>query len=330
MLTESVEYLEVGDAGAVKLAIPIYTIESDAPDDVARVLGITCAIHGDEHAGFFIAARLIDRLTGVGRLQGMIRIFHVANPAAVFDNQRVSRLDHMDLNRVGAGRHDGSYTERLAAKLFERLSKCQCVINIHEFAMVTPRLAVLVNRGSDEVKAKTLQYVRAFDPEIIWLLSKSTAGDAKYSSVLDVALAEHGIVVFPIEMTQLSLIRDEELDTVVEGLFQVAVAMEIIAGPVKSHGQLPSAFFRHEVTADEFGLWEPKEMEKGLPRAIKRGAVVGTLRTLPYYKSKEVLSPFDFEGALIQCRRRQLVSVGSSLFSVGEKTSLGEFGYADS
>src|SRR2546429_628257 len=189
-------WLAIGQVGAVELKIPIYTLGSGKPS-----LGITCSVHGDEHAGLYVAARLVELLQSTEEVRGSVHIVLAANPAAQFQNSRVSTLDQKDLNRVGRGRQEGSITERAGAQLFDFLSKCNFVVNIHEFEMHTPTTAVFMNAGTSEIKSKILAAIKVFDPEIIWAINPSQNVDMQYLATLDTALAEAGVGNFPVETT---------------------------------------------------------------------------------------------------------------------------------
>ncbi len=309
------KYLDIGGgAGALELRIPVYSIGSFTQPS----LGITCSVHGDEHAGLFIASRFLDLIRDKN-FEGTIHLIPAANPVAQFVNSRVSSLDQKDLNRTGRGRDTGTFTDRVASILFDELShNCDFVINIHEFEMQTPNTAVFMNAGSEKIKAKTLQGIRAFEPEIIWVIEKSQGGDAQYLTTLDTALALADVPNFPIETAQLSLLTNENIEKAALGLVNVAEHLGIISlGQEKSSTWKPRPFIRQEVTAGarESGLWEPTKPFSLAETTILTDEVIGTIKRFPDFSIEEVHSPSS--GTLVQCRKHQLVSTGTSLFSIG-------------
>jgi predicted deacylase len=307
MQSYSISWLTVGQVGMIRLDIPVYTIGDGKP-----VLGITCFIHGNESAGVYIVARMLDHLQFRGITRGTVHIIPVANPAAQFVGERVSLLDYMDLNRVGSGSRDGSFTERLSAQLFDFLSMCDLVINIHEFEMRTPTTGVFMNAGSTEIKVRTLAAIQAFSPDIIWVIDPSQRTDARYQATLDTALAEAGVVNFPVETTQLAFLTDTEINRAAKGLLRVAAYMGMLKPELESSFAPAPAFTREEFRSETAGLWEPSRL---LMQEIKPGEAIGILRTLPEFKSQTIYSPRL--GILMQCRNRQLVATGASLFSIG-------------
>lgn len=98
-----------------------------------RPVGVVVAgIHGDEGCwGAYAINKLIDSVL-VDDLLGTLRIIPVANPLAMEVDSRVSPLDHLDLNRVFPGDHDGSHTERLADLIVkEALDDAYVVLDLH-------------------------------------------------------------------------------------------------------------------------------------------------------------------------------------------------------
>nr|AUN36949.1 hypothetical protein [uncultured bacterium] len=260
----------------------------------------------------YIVARFIDYLESIDELNGTIHILPSANPAAQFVNTRVSPLDYKDLNRAGRGNSEGSYTDRLGAKLYDFLVSCDFVVNIHEFEMLTPTTAVFMNAGSKDIKTKTLAAIKSFAPDIIWVIDASQNQDVQYQATLDTALTEAGVANFPIETTQLLLMNNNEIDRIARGLMNVAAHFGIVSTlSNSSHNSIP-AYVRHEITANYSGLWEPKE---GLMRQVNQGEEIGVLRQLPDFQRRVLYSPLS--GVLIQYRKHQVVSTGTSLIGIG-------------
>jgi len=203
----------------------------------------------------------------------------------------------------------------VGAILFNFLSQCDLVVNIHEFEMHTPVTAVFMNAGKEETKALTLSAIKAFSPDIIWIINTSQSSDVQYQTTLDTALAQSGIANFPIETAQLNLLTDHEINKATMGLYQVAAYLGICEPISESYStSISPAFFRQEITAENAGLWEP---DCKLMQTIENGSSIGNLISLPDFRLAQIQSPSD--GVLVQYRHRQLVSTGTSLFSIGHK-----------
>jgi len=307
MQAGKITWLPVGQVGTIRLDIPVYTIGSGKP-----IFGITCFVHGNEPAGAYIVSRLIDQLQLSNSLYGTVHILPMVNPAAQFINSRVSPLDQKDLNRMGYGRQDGSLTERIGASLFEFLSQCDMVVNIHEFEMHTPTTAVFMNAGSTELKINTLTAIKAFSPDIIWVIDISQSSDEQYRLTLDTALASAGVTNFPIETAQLAYLTDTDIEKASQGLLRVATHIGILEPATVNPFSPAPAFIRQEIRTNDAGLWEPNVE---LMQVVKSGDLIGTLRAIPEFKIQSLYSPVS--GVLVQYRHRELVSTGTSLFSIG-------------
>ncbi len=302
--------LHCGQVGFQQFSIPVITYGSGSPGEPK--VGITCCVHGDETSGLYIAARVIEQLKLSDSLKGTVHIIPAANSAALLYNERVFPLDYKDLNRVGRGNKDGSFTERTAAVLFEFLSQLDLVVNIHGFEMRSPVTAIFVNAESREIAKKNLAAISAFSPEMIWVIDASVGEDAKCLTTLDTALAEVGVVNLPIETSQLEFLSDAEINRAAQGILNVIAFLGII-DPLPASNFPTPAFIKHEFTAPNAGLWEP---DVSLMQPIEAGMKIGTLTVLPDFEERTIYAPSS--GVLIQYRLRQLVATGTSLFSIGD------------
>jgi predicted deacylase len=179
--------------------------------------------------------------------------------------------------------------------------------------MHSPITAVFMNAGDKNTKEKTITVIRAFAPEIIWVIESSRNEDAQYLATLDTALAKAGIANFPIETPQLLLLTEQEIDNVARGLIRVAAHLGIIDTLQKETFPIAPAYTRREVTADDAGLWEPNQC---FMQEVEASHEIGTLKKLPDFQQQKICSPSS--GVLIQYRHRQLVATGNNLFSIGQ------------
>jgi len=306
-MVSQVKLLPIGQIGVVRLEVPVYTIGRGKP-----TLGITCSVHGDECGGMFVVARLVDYLKSIEKINGTIHIILTANPAAQFVNKRVNPLDFKDLNRAGRGSISGTLTDRLAASLIEFLSECDFVVNLHEFQMCSQIIAAFIDAGTSHTKIQSLEAIRVFSPDIIWFIDPSHDDDSQYHVTLDATLAELGVPNFPIETTQLSLLRESEIDRIALGLLRVAAHLGICKSPYEVPAHLPPAYQRQEITADRAGLWEP---QCKMMQLVDAGERLGTIRTIPDLQCTSVNSPR--RAVLIQYRHRDLVATGVGILSLG-------------
>jgi predicted deacylase len=307
--------INIGQVGMTQLDIPVYTIGNGEP-----VLGITCYLHGDETAGIYVLAKVVDHLKSISSLRGTVHLIPVANPAAQFVKHRLSPIDWHDINRLKQGNKEGTLTERNAFYLFEFLLKCDLVINIHAFEMISPVTAVFMNAGSKEVRDTILAAIKAFSPEIIWITDVAKNHDSKYYSTLDVTLAEAGIPNFSIETSEIMFLTDKRIKRTSDGILNVANYMGILKEsffcPEMIHE--PQILYQRKVfTADVAGLWEPRIQ---IAQAVERETRIGTLRTLHNFDKQDIYAACS--GILFQYRNCQHVATGTSLFTIGNKVNI--------
>jgi N-alpha-acetyl-L-2,4-diaminobutyrate deacetylase len=119
-------------------AIPISIVVGGARRP--RVVAVA-GVHGDEREG---PGALAEAWTSVRaeNLAGTLVLVPVANASAYREGRRASPLDDLDLNRAFPGRPDGSFTERLAHRIFtDVVGGADFVISLHSWyrdALVVP------------------------------------------------------------------------------------------------------------------------------------------------------------------------------------------------
>ncbi|MBD2775614.1 succinylglutamate desuccinylase/aspartoacylase family protein [Iningainema tapete] len=309
MQFEISKVINIGQVGITQLEIPIYTFGQGEP-----VLGITCYLHGDETAGIYVLANVVDYLKAHSYLFGTIHLIPVANPAAQFVKNRLSPIDALDINRLRQGNKEGTITERNAFYLFEFLVKCDLVINLHTFEMISPVTAVFMNAGAEEVRNKTLAAMKAFSPEIIWITDALQNRYSAYQSTLDVTLAEAGVTNFSIETSEIMFLTDEQIRRTSQGILNVTQYMGILkesfSDQITNEPQIISQ--RKVFTANVAGLWQPSV---NLMQTVEPNTQVGILTTLHNFEPQDIYATDS--GIIFQYRHRQHVATGTSLFSVG-------------
>lgn len=302
-----VSYLDVGSVGSLPIRVPITTVGKGHPR-----LGILCSVHGDETSSLMIARQFKRKLLKANSLSGSVSIVTATNPFAQATRTRVTSLDHVDLNRNGQGKPDGTLTERLAHTLREFLSGCSFIIDLHEFVMATPTLVVYVPSAHYETDQLILRGIAAFSPSSVW------AQETKYAGGLLSTLVEDGIPGFGVETSRLVELSQGVIDQVTEGLFEVAKLMGIIEGQYRISS--PPAFIRKPMYSDLAGIWIPRaallnQIKEGKFHQIKEGETIGEITSLDLIEDVPILS--HREGTLIQLASNELVNTGTSIFIIG-------------
>jgi predicted deacylase len=303
--------LPVGSVGNLEISVNVTTLGEGSPH-----LALVCGVHGDETASLAICRRLVEEVAGLSQLDGKLSIVTAANPFARATRTRVSLSDFYDLNRLGQGSPDGALTERLARRLYEYLSNCSFVIDIHEFEMETPTMAVYFPSDDAGTGGRIRRAVRAFAPETVWVVNVATSEEGRYSKSLISALMEGGVAGFAVETSRMASIPEKGIEGAARGLLEVARFLGIVKGEARE--SRPKGFARVVRHSDEAGIWWP---EASLRTEVVKGKRIGRLTSLDLLEEAEVTAPED--GTLIQLRRTELVATGTSLFTVGTEVPPG-------
>lgn len=298
--------IPIGEIGAFKVNVPIVQVgKGKFPH-----LGILCGVHGNETSSLLISYLLLKRL--LGKVHGKISIVTAANPFAQATNSRVSLTDFYDLNRTGAGKSDGALTERLASKILEYLSSnCSHVIDLHEFEMNTPPMAIYIPSQDDAVDKQILRMIGVFNPTTVWSMNLSTPDEIRYTGSLLSVLINKGIPGFAVETSRLCVVTPGEIEETVNGLISVCKLLGLIQGEYKYTCPVP--YKRHVKHSDYAGLWLP---EREAMSTISKGERIGKIIGLDLVSEHEISAWTD--GILIQVRKPELVQTGTNLFTIGE------------
>ena len=300
--------LRSGSLAGLPIEIPVFSIGQGKPK-----ISIICGLHGDEPLGSIASQWFLEHVTCQASIHGTIQVVAVANPPAFAQGARVSSSDFLDLNRVGTGNSKGTLTERIAAMVAERIEDSDLIIDLHEFEMETPPLAIFIsdNRWSS-VQDTILVSIRAFAPELIWSIRYVDSYEVRYSESLIASMIRKKIPSFAIEVCRSG--GRKAVSRLVDGLWRLATAMGIIDGePLKSPVAL-KAYYRHLVTADFAGIWEPSE-QLSLGQSVDSGQKVGRLSSLGFEEISEYTAS---NGMIMQLRSCHMVNTGDHLFSIGE------------
>ncbi|WP_437515987.1 succinylglutamate desuccinylase/aspartoacylase family protein [Sorangium sp. So ce1099] len=298
-------HIEVGEASSLTVRIPVVGIGTGEP-----VLTCICGVHGDETTSVAASQRLVEQILACPEIRGTVRIVTAANPMAQAVRRRTAPIDMIDLNRCGQGSAEGPLTARLASAIFNLLLDSDLVIDLHEFEMDTPTMAIFIPSGDLALDDTILAHIATFAPETVWAMNFRHPEQAHYNDSLLAAVLSRGIPGFAVETSHALLASDEVIDAVASGIWRVAQKLGILAGePVRSR---PTAYRRREVTAPSAGLWIPRK--RTLER-VAEGEAVGRLVALDLMTSVEVISPGD--GTILQTARRTVVATGSSVFALG-------------
>jgi predicted deacylase len=270
-----------------------------------------CCVHGDETASLVICTEFVKQIRNTS-IKGKISFITAANPFAQAARTRGVVSDFYDLNRMGRGKVDGVLTERLAYKLCEFLLGSSFVIDIHEFEMKTPTMAIYIPSTSQETNTQILRGICAFNPSTVWAMNLENPDEVKYTGSILAVLIGQGIPGFAVETSRITELKSTEIQKAVKGLVEVAKVLGILEGESKFSS--PRAYIRNINYSDRGGIWQPKAK---LLSQVKEGDKIGEIISINLNEKIDVIAKIG--GTLIQLRTSDLVNTGTSLFTIGVK-----------
>lgn len=297
----------VHDAGGMAIHLPIADLGPEPPR-----LAIIAGIHGDEPSPLLLVDRLVVALRDVELTAG-IRIVAAANPPALLQRARWSNWDDEDMNRVGDGDGGPALTRRLAAALCEAVSGCRLVVNLHNFVMRTPLLAIQPPGQDPERHARHQQYIEALDPHVVWVFGSAPEDHRIFASSLDAAIERRGPDCLAVEMSDLPELDEPLLARGIAGLLRLAHLLGCVAEPGRPLRRTTVRVQRRLIRAPGAGIFEPVAPLGG---QVEADDVLGELVPLER-PGDRVAVRAPAAGWLIQRLGRRFVRPGDMVASIG-------------
>ncbi len=231
------------------------------PGKKAVVIG---GVHGTEYASIEALTRITDALDP-SEMAGSVIAVPVANiPQFKHRTQFISPVDGLNLNAVFPGKPEGSFTERLAYKLFEVIRGCDAFIDCHGGDLNEDiRGFVVAAKGTDpELNTVSLALAQCYNTELIHRFPAEPGLSIYAQNLLGVSsiMPEAG-TPFPI--------REEAVMFHVEGLMNVLRYLGVISGEVRRYQSFVSPE-RIKLYSSHDGIWESyvelnQRVEQGEP-----------------------------------------------------------------
>ena len=299
--------LPVIDAGGMEIHLPLVDIGPGPPR-----LCVVAGIHGDEPSPLVLVDRLVTLLR-TRELTAGIRVVAAANVPALLQRSRWSSWDDEDMNRIGDGDGGPALTRRLAAAVVGAVQGCELAINLHNFVMRTPLLAIQPPVADPDHRARHARYLAALDPHVVWVFGDSPDDVRAYNGSLDAAMERSGVHVLAVEMADLPELDEPLLARALAGLLRVAA----VCGCLEDRERLPRrngvSVHRRLVRAPGAGIFEPLAALGG---KVQPGDVIGEIIPLERPGQRvPVTSPES--GWLIQRLSRRFVRPGDMIFTIG-------------
>lgn len=278
-------------------------------------LAVIAGIHGDEPSPLLLVDRFVVALREHVLTSG-IRIVAAANPPALMQRARWSNWDDEDMNRIGDGAGGPALTRRLAGALCDVVEGCTLVLNLHNFIMRTPLLAIAPPGQSAERKARHQGYLDALDPHVVWVFDETPEDVKVFGSSIDAAMELRGVDVMAVEMADLPELDEPLLRRAVYGLLRLAAHVGCMADPGLPRKRNAVRVKRRLLRAPGAGVFEPIAPLGG---PVAEGDVIGHL--IPLERPGErVLIKAPAPGFLIQRLAQRFVRPGDMIATVGLPT----------
>jgi predicted deacylase len=305
--------IPVHDAGGLAIQLPIADIGPGAPR-----LTVVAGIHGDEPSPLLLVDRFVTALRDV-QLRGAIRVVAAANPPALLQRARWSNWDDEDMNRVGDGHGGPALTRRLAGAVCDAAAGSTLVVNLHNFVMRTPLLAIDPPGLSPERRARHARYIEALDPHVVWVFEDTPEGVRTFGTSLDAALEHRGIDTLAVEMADLPELDEPLLARAISGLLRLAGLVGCLDAVERPLRRTTVRVHRKLMRSPGAGIFEPIAP---LAAPVQEGDVVGDL--IPMERPGErVHVRATGDGWLIQRLGRRFVRPGDMIAAIGHSPEPG-------
>lgn len=306
-MTPRYSRIPVHDAGGLAIQLPV----ADLGASPAR-MAVVAGIHGDEPSPLLLVDRLVVALRDTEPTAG-IRVIAAANPPALLQRARQSNWDDEDLNRIGDGEGGPALTRRLAGALCDAVEGCRVVVNLHNFVMRTPLLAIQPPGQSPERFERHQRYIEALDPHVVWVFGTSPGDEQTYRMSLDAAMERRGCDVVAVEMSDLPELDEPLLARAIAGLLRLAAHVGCIPDPQRPLRHTTVRVKRRILRSPGAGIFEPVAPLAGV---IEADDIVGELIPLERPGDRvAVRAPAG--GWLIQRLGRRFVRPGDMVASIG-------------
>ncbi len=245
-----VTYAETA-SGPLQFPLVIVNGASDGP-----ILCLTAGVHATEYAPIDAVMRAVRGLDP-SDLRGAVLAVPVVNlPMFTSRSGFVSPIDGLNLNKVGAGRADGTSSERLAhALLSSVIAKAQYHIDLHAGdlgEMLMPFVGCALT-GDRELDAMGETLARLYSPSLVSL--SSGEGIPPFADGIVFAASRRGIVSLFAESGGNGTLEERDVSVHLAGICAVMQRVGMLEGPApEPAGQRRPARDRTVIRATRAGL----------------------------------------------------------------------------
>jgi len=285
--------------------VPAFNLHGTQDGPRVTVIG---GIHGCEYSSIAAVTRVMNELD-TRELAGSI----TAVPIVSLESFRqrspfVVPADGKNLNRSFPGSRDGTYTDRLAASIFEQvIAPADVLLDLHGGDMVEALEPFAIYDASPhEQRAHAIALAFGL-PYVV----RQEHSDSRLGGMTSSAAADAGIPAVIAEAGGIGQLDDAAITLLVEGVRNVLRHLEMLpGGPSPPRSRFVGAFIWSRAAQD--GWWQP---EVAAGEEVAEGQRLGTLRTLYGDVIEEVEAQRD--GVVLFLTTSPAVSVDGPLLGLG-------------
>ena len=271
-----------GADGLVGSDVPFY-VYGDA--SLGPTVSLMAGVHGCEYTSILALRRFLDTLDE-SKLRGSLRVVPMANIAS-FEARSAFVVPHdgLNLNRCFPGNSQGSFTERLAAAIFdEAIRPAQFHIDMHAGDQVEDLEPFTIFEESS-VSEQARAMARAYGLGYSICTERSSSPIAGTSSA---AAAQVGVAAITAEAGGRGLVDENSVRLHEEGVRRVLAMLDVLPAsfdPVPN----PVEFSRWVWLRAEHAGWWSSNVHVG--DSVTAGSLLGTVRSLDGDARDEVVAP---------------------------------------
>lgn len=247
---------------------PRFTVVNGVhPGKIVTLLGST---HGTEYASIDAVSRVIDALDP-SEMSGVVVAVPVLNvPQFEARTQFTGPLDNVNLNDVFPGNPDGSFTMRLANKVFEEfVSRSDAMIDCHggDVNEDIRGFVVASSGGGKELEQTSLAMASCFNTALVHVFPSEVPGMSNSAQTI------YGIPCIQPEAGTPFPVREEAVTFHVDGVLNVLRYLGVLEGEPTTYNQLVSPR-RLKLRSESSGSWHSHvELDQRVMAGDKLGVV---------------------------------------------------------
>jgi predicted deacylase len=279
---------------------------------------ITAGMHGSEYAGIEAAVSLAHELEP-DRVRGHVLILPILNQPAFWERAAaIVPLDGKNPSRVFPGRRDGTFTEVMAAYLFDEVfSRCDALIDLHGGDLMERLTPFTIYQQTEDpaLDAKSHALAASYGFPIAVRRSKEVLR-RPVPGYMQAAAAAKGIPAIVAEAGGEDQAKPEDVAAHLRGLRWSLAHLGIVSDEAPRPALRLVEFVLVFANRDGLFAWSVDLLDR-----VRAGQVIGCLRDLWGRTVQDVVAPVDAE--VLFFNTSMAAKKGQLLFGLGAPAAEG-------